>query len=207
MPTIDSLEMLLTNELRDILDAENRLTKALPKLAKASSNEELRTAIEDHLEETKEHVTRVEKALKALGAPARAKTCNGIRGIIDEGSEHINEDFADDALRDATVIGSAQRAEHYEIAAYGTAMAYAKQLGHDDIISLLEPTLEEEKAADEKLTEIAEQIVNAQAEGSDDEEEDEAEEGELVGAGAGRGAGRASSGKGRSGSGRGRSSR
>jgi ferritin-like metal-binding protein YciE len=187
MPTIDSLETLLTNELRDLLDAENRLTKALPKLAKASTNGELRTAFEDHLEETKEHVTRVEKALKALGAPVRAKACAGIRGIIEEGSEHMQEDFEDSALKDAAVIGGAQRAEHYEIAAYGTALAYAKQLGRNEIISLLKPTLDEEKAADEKLTEIAEQIVNTDAARGTTSDEEEEDESRLVGAGAGRG--------------------
>jgi ferritin-like metal-binding protein YciE len=196
MPTIDSLETLLTNELRDLLDAENRLTKVLPKLAKASANEELRTAFEEHLDETQEHVTRVEKALKILGAPIKAKPCHGIRGIIDEGSEMMQEDYEDDALKDAAIIGGAQRAEHYEIAAYGTVLAYAKQLGQDQIINLLKPTLEEEKAADEKLTQIAESVVNTDA-ASDDKEE------MFAGAGAGRGS-RTSSSSTRRGNGRAR---
>jgi ferritin-like metal-binding protein YciE len=185
MPTIDSLETLLTNELRDLLDVENRLTKVLPKLAKASANEELRTAFEEHLDETQEHVTRVEKALKIMGAPIKAKPCHGIRGIIDEGSEMMQEDYEEDALKDAAIIGGAQRAEHYEIAAYGTVLAYAKQLGQDQIINLLKPTLEEEKAADEKLTQIAESVVNTEAASGDNEE---------MFAGAGAGASRGSRG-------------
>jgi ferritin-like metal-binding protein YciE len=183
MPTIDSLETLLVNELRDLLDAENRLTKTLPKLSKAATNEDLKVAFEEHLGETEEHVERVEKALKVLGAPARAKSCPGMRGIIDEGSEHLQEDYGDAALKDAMIIASAQRAEHYEIAAYGTVLAHAKQLGQDQIISLLKPVLEEEKAADEKLTQIAEDVVNAQATQGEDEDEEE-DEHQLVGAGA-----------------------
>jgi ferritin-like metal-binding protein YciE len=185
MPTIDSLETLLTNELRDLLDAENRLTKALPKLAKNSTSEELRTAFEDHLAETEEHVTRLEKALKIMGGPVKAKPCPGIRGIIEEGNEMLQEEFEEDSLRDAAIIGGAQRAEHYEIAAYGTVLAFAKQLGQAQIIRLLEPTLEEEKAADEKLTEIAERVVNTDA------AQGEEDEGMLVGAGAGKGRGSA----------------
>ena len=163
MPTIDSLEKLLTSELRDLLDAETRLTKSLPKLVKASSHDELRSAFEAHLEETHEHVTRVEKALKALGGPAKAKPCLGIRGIIDEANEHLQEEYEDESVKDAMLIGGAQRAEHYEIAAYGTVLAHAKQLGLDQVIRLLKPTLEEEKAADEKLSHIAERVVNTEA--------------------------------------------
>ena len=182
MPSIDSLQTLLTNELRDLLDAENRLTKALPKLAKASHNDELRSAFEEHLDQTEEHVTRLEKALKVLGAPAKAKPCHGIRGIIDEGSELMQEDYEEESLKDAAIIGGAQRAEHYEIAVYGTVLAYARQLGQDQILSLLGPTLEEEKAADQKLTQIAESVINAEAaRGEGDEEE------MMAGAGAGRG--------------------
>jgi ferritin-like metal-binding protein YciE len=178
MPTIDSLEVLLTNELRDLLDAEHRLTKALPKMAKQSANEDLRTAFEEHLEETKEHVTRLEKSLKVLGAPARAKTCPGMKGIIEEGTEHMQEDYEDESLKDAIIIAGAQKSEHYEIAAYGTAIAHAKRLGQSEIVALLKPTLEEEKAADEKLSTIAEQLVNPAASRV-------GEDLELVGAGAG----------------------
>jgi ferritin-like metal-binding protein YciE len=172
MATINSMTALLVDQLKDIYDAENRLTKAIPKLARKSANEELRSALEEHLRETEEHVTRLEQAFGMLGEKAKAKACAGMRGIIDEGSEHAGEDYEDDGLRDAMIIGSAQRAEHYEIAAYGTAIAHARLLQQDDVVSLLELTLEEEKAADRKLTDIAESVVNIEAaEGGDHEEE------------------------------------
>jgi ferritin-like metal-binding protein YciE len=172
MATINSMTALLVDQLKDIYDAENRLTKAIPKLARKSANEELRSALEEHLQETEEHVTRLEQAFGMLGEKAKAKACAGMRGIIDEGSEHAGEDYEDESLRDAMIIGSAQRAEHYEIAAYGTAIAHARLLQQDDVVSLLELTLEEEKAADRKLTDIAESVVNIEAaEGGDHEEE------------------------------------
>ncbi len=177
MSSVNSLRELLVEELRDIYDAEKRLTKALPKISKAASHDELKSAIDAHLEETREHVIRLEQAFKALDEPARAKTCAGMKGLIEEGDEHVGEDYADDGLRDAVIIGSAQRVEHYEIAAYGTAIAYARLLDLDDVVSLLESTLEEEKAADSKLTEIAESVVNLDASASEDGEElDETEE-------------------------------
>ena len=174
MPAVNSLRELLVEELRDIYDAEKRLTKALPKISKASSHDELKSAIDAHLEETREHVIRLEEAFKALDAPVRAKTCVAMKGLVEEGDEHAGEDYADDGLRDAAIIGSAQRVEHYEIAAYGTAIAHARLLELDDVVALLESTLEEEKAADNKLTEIAESVVNLDASAAD--EGDEAEE-------------------------------
>ena len=192
MPTVDALQTLLVNELRDLLDAEHRLTKAIPKLMKASTDEGLEMALEQHLGETEQHVTRLEKALRALDSPVKAKPCKGIKGIIEEGDEHLHEDFSTDALKDAAVIAAAQKAEHYEMAAYGTVLAQAKELGLDQIVKLLKPTLEEEKAADEKLTEIGEGRVNAEAaravEGEDGERE-------LAGAGVGRSAQRARNGR------------
>ena len=173
MPTIDSLHTLLIEQLKDIYDAEKRLTKAIPKLAKATTNDELRSALERHLGETEEHVARLEQAFEALDEKPKAKPCVGMRGLIEEGDEHVKEDYDDDGLRDAVIIGSAQRVEHYEIAAYGTAIAHAKLLGLDEIVSLLVPTLEEEKAADEKLTEIAEGVVNLDAATDDDGEEED----------------------------------
>ncbi|HEX5216826.1 MAG TPA: ferritin-like domain-containing protein [Vicinamibacterales bacterium] len=173
MPAVNSLRELLVEELRDIYDAEKRLTKALPKISKASSHDELTSAIDAHLEETREHVTRLEQAFEAMDVPARAKTCAGMKGLIEEGDEHAGEDYADDGLRDAAIIGAAQRVEHYEIAAYGTAIAHAKLLELDDVVALLESTLEEEKAADSKLTEIAESVVNLEASASDETEEDD----------------------------------
>jgi ferritin-like metal-binding protein YciE len=172
MPAIDSLQTLLIEQLKDIYDAEKRLTKAIPKMAKASTNDELRSALQSHLAETEEHVARLEQAFEALDETAKAKPCAGMRGIIEEGDEHAKEDYDDDGLRDAVIIGSAQRVEHYEIAAYGTAIAHAKLLGLNEIVSILLPTLEEEKAADEKLTEIAESVVNLDAATEDEEEEE-----------------------------------
>ena len=149
--------------MRDLYDAEKRLTKAIPKLGKAAANDELRAALEHHLEETEGHVSRLEQAFQRLGETAKAKPCAGMRGIIEEGDEHANEDYDDDALRDAAIIGSAQRVEHYEIAAYGTVIAHARLLGRNEIANLLEASLAEEKAADKKLTQIAEGTVNLEA--------------------------------------------
>ena len=164
MPAVNSLRELLVEELRDIYDAEKRLTKALPKISKASSHDELKSAIDAHLEETREHVTRLEQAFDALDTPARAKTCAAMKGLIEEGDEDAGEDYADEGLKDAAIIGSAQRVEHYEIAGYGCARTFAQQLGHDKVAAMLQETLDEEKAADEKLTEIALQSVNEAAE-------------------------------------------
>jgi ferritin-like metal-binding protein YciE len=168
MPSVDSLRTLLIEELKDIYDAEQRLTKAIPKLIKKSTHEELKTALQDHLELTEEHVSRIEQAFEELEQSPKAKTCAGMKGLIQEGDEHAGEDYENDGLRDAAIIGAAQRVEHYEIAAYGTAIAHARLLGLDDVSELLEETLEEEKAADAKLTEIAESAVNLDAE-SDEE--------------------------------------
>ncbi|HYN09918.1 MAG TPA: ferritin-like domain-containing protein [Vicinamibacterales bacterium] len=192
MARIDSLRTLLVQELRDIYDAEKRLTKAIPKLAKAATSEDLSGALEEHLTQTEEQVTRLERAFEALGEPAKGKECAGIKGIIEEGDEHVGEDFGDDGLRDATIIGSAQRVEHYEIAAYGTAIAHARLLGQDEVVSLLEETLEEEISADEKLTEIAEQVVNPDAaSGEKDEATEESDDREMVGAASGAKSGQA----------------
>jgi ferritin-like metal-binding protein YciE len=163
MPHIASFNELLVSQMRDLYDAEKRLTKAIPKLGKAAANDELRTALENHLEETEGHVSRLEQAFQRLGETPKAKPCAGMRGIIEEGDEHVNEDYDDDALRDAVIIGSAQRVEHYEIAAYGTAIAHARLLGRNEIANLLEASLAEEKAADKKLTQIAEGAVNLEA--------------------------------------------
>jgi len=160
MPT-DGLRELYIDELKDLHNAENQLVKALPKMAKAASSEELRQGFEEHLEQTKEHVQRLEEIFKALDESPKGKKCVGMEGLVKEGSEIMKEDF-DDAVLDAALIGAAQRVEHYEIAAYGTVAAFAKLLGETQHASLLEETLEEEKETDEKLTELAEEI-NAQA--------------------------------------------
>jgi ferritin-like metal-binding protein YciE len=172
MASIDSMKTLLVDELRDIYDAEKRLTKAIPKLAKKAANDQLRSALEEHLEETEQQVQRLEQAFDHLGERAKAKPCAGMKGIIEEGDEHVGEDYEDDDLRDAVIIGSAQRVEHYEIAAYGTAIAHARLLEQDEVVELLEESLGEEKAADEKLTEIAESVVNLEATQEDEGEEE-----------------------------------
>ena len=183
MATINSLRELLVDELRDIYDAEKRLTKAIPKLVKASTSEDLQDALENHLTETENQVSRLERAFDELGEQARAKTCLAMKGLIEEGDESAGEEFGDDSLRDATIIGAAQRVEHYEIAAYGTAIAHARLLGLDEVVTLLEESLDEEKAANDKLTEIAEGVVNPQALSGEDDEHTDAGDSEMASAG------------------------
>jgi len=174
MSSMDSLEDLLHDEIKDIYDAEKQLTKALPKLAKKASNEELREAFEAHLEETQTHVERLERVFKQLGMPVRGKKCEGMQHLIAEGNDMIAE-CEDDDTRDAVMIAAAQKVEHYEIASYGTIRTWANMLGQQELAAIFEETLEEEKAADEKLTGIAESFVNAAAAREGDEEEEEVE--------------------------------
>jgi ferritin-like metal-binding protein YciE len=169
-----TLRNLFIDELRDAYHAEKQLTKALPKLAKAATAPDLRKAIESHLEETENHVKRLEQVFETLEEPAKTKVCAGMAGIIEEGSEMIKKEDKGAAL-DAGIIAGAQRAEHYEMAAYGSLMAWAEALGHDDVLELLGATLEEEKAADEKLSELAEGGIN-EAAAAEDEEDDEVQE-------------------------------
>jgi len=173
MSDMQSLADLLQDELKDIYDAEKQLTKALPKLAKKASNDELRDAIQQHLQETEGHVEKVEQAFEMLGLTAKTKRCEGMKYLIEEGSEMI-DDADEGATRDAIMIAAAQKVEHYEIAAYGTLRTWANLLGKDDAAAIFEEILEEEKAADTKLTEVAETAINAQAAGEDSENEDEA---------------------------------
>jgi ferritin-like metal-binding protein YciE len=179
------LHEAFVDELRDTYDAEKQLLKALPKLAKAASSEQLRTAFMDHAEETRGQIARLEQVFASLGEKVRGKHCDGMAGIIEEGRAVMEEDF-DPATLDACLIASAQRSEHYEMAAYGTLAAWAKAMGHTEAAELLNATLEEEKATDEKLNELAEGGINQQAASAaqGDEDEEEEEEGELVGAGA-----------------------
>jgi len=166
----DNLKELYVEELKDLYSAENQLVKALPKMAKAASSDELRQGLEKHLEQTKGHVQRLGKVFQALEESPKGKKCKGMEGLIEEGAEVMEEDF-EGSLMDAALIGAAQRVEHYEIAAYGTVCAFAKELGQAEQASLLTETLEEEKETDEKLTELAQQI-NAQAnEGKERKEE------------------------------------
>ena len=166
----EGLKELYVDELKDLYSAENQLVKALPKMAKAAASEELRAGFEEHLEQTKGHVQRLEQIFRVLEENPKGKKCTGMEGLVEEGSEIMKEDF-EDALLDAALIGAAQRVEHYEIAAYGTVRAFAEELGESEQASLLEETLEEEKQTDEKLTELAKQI-NAEAnEGSGEAEQ------------------------------------
>jgi ferritin-like metal-binding protein YciE len=164
------LKHLYVEELKDLYSAENQMVKALPKMIKAATSEDLRTGFEEHLEQTKGHVSRLEEIFKALEESPKGKKCKGMEGLIKEGGEMIEEDLAPEEL-DAGLISAAQRVEHYEIAGYGCVSTYAKLLGEDDAAALLRETLEEEKKTDEKLTQLAESI-NLEAAGSDEEEEE-----------------------------------
>jgi len=166
----EGLKELYVDELKDLYSAESQLVKALPKLAKAAASEELRAGFEEHLEQTKGHVQRLEQIFEMLDESPKGKKCKGMEGLIEEGSEIMKEDF-EDALLDAALIGAAQRVEHYEIAAYGTVRAFAEELGESEHASLLAETLEEEKETDEKLTELAKQINVVANEGSGEAEE------------------------------------
>jgi len=154
-----TLHDAFVDELRDSYDAEKQLIKALGKLAKAAHSDELRTAFETHLEETRGHVERLEQVFESLDEKARGKHCDGIAGIIEEGSAVLDEDF-DEVTMDACLIAAGQRAEHYEMAAYGTLVAWARGMGHTEAADLLEATLKEEKAADKTLTALAEDGIN-----------------------------------------------
>jgi ferritin-like metal-binding protein YciE len=164
------LKHLYVEELKDLYSAESQMVKALPKMIKAATSEDLRAGFEEHLEQTKGHVSRLEEIFKALGESPKGKRCKGMEGLIKEGGEMIEEDPAPEEL-DAGLISAAQRVEHYEIAGYGCVSTYAKLLGEDEAVSLLRETLEEEKKTDEKLTQLAESI-NLAAAGSEEEEEE-----------------------------------
>ena len=159
---LNTLDALLHHELKDLYSAENQLVKALPKMAEAATNADLKAGFEAHLEETKGHVDRLTQISEQLGKSLGGHKCKAMEGLIEEGAELIEEE-ANESVRDAGLIGAAQRVEHYEIAAYGTARTLAARLGLDDIASLLQETLDEEKATDVKLTEIAESEVNEEA--------------------------------------------
>lgn len=188
---LDNLNALLIEQLQDIYYAEKQLVKALPKMAKAAKTEELVTAFTDHLEQTKEHVTRLDQAFEVLGVTAKAKKCPAIEGLIEEGAEMIEEE-GEPSVLDAGLIASAQRVEHYEIAAYGNARAFAEALGHDQVVAILDETLGEEHAADELLGTIAmDTVIPAalEAGGGSEEmpDEDEEEEAATVKASSGKG--------------------
>ena len=159
---MESLHDLLVDELKDLWSAENQLTKALPKMAKGATNEELANAFREHLEVTEVQRQRIEEIFEQLDASPRGKKCVGMEGLIKEGSEMLQEG-GEDSVIDAGLIAAAQKVEHYEIAAYGSAVAHAKLLGLDDVAKVLEQSLAEEKETDETLSSLAESVVNEQA--------------------------------------------
>lgn len=159
--SVETLQELLVDELKDLYSAEKQIVRALPKIAKAASSEELREALTQHLKETEEQVSRLERISEMLSKKLAGKTCVGMKGVLDEGSE-VLEETEKGEVRDAALIAAAQRVEHYEMAGYGSARDFAKLLGLSEVAELLEQTLEEEKSADQKLTQISHQ-VNSEA--------------------------------------------
>lgn len=176
-----ALQELLVEELQDLLHAEGQILKALPKMVKAAHEPKLKNALEKHRRETEGQVERLKKAFELLGARARAKMCNGMRGLIEEGQEVLAEGKEqDDDIADLGLIAAAQKVEHYEISGYGTAKAMANELGESEVAKLLSQTEEEEGNADKTLTEIAKPLLERVAEGSEDDEEEEEEDEEEV---------------------------
>jgi ferritin-like metal-binding protein YciE len=157
-----TLNDLFVHELKDLYSGEKLMVKALPKMIKAAANEDLKEALESHLQETEQQVSRLEEIFSQLELTGRGVKCKGMEGIIEEGKSLLEEDMEDD-VADAAIICAAQKAEHYEIAGYGCARTFAEQLGHTEVAGMLQQTLDEEKAADEKLTQIAMQAVNMEA--------------------------------------------
>jgi ferritin-like metal-binding protein YciE len=171
MAKLNSLDDLLVHELQDIYNAENQILKALPKMVKAATNPELQSAFEEHLEQTEGQVERLDQVFKLLGVPAKGKKCEGMAGLIEEGKKVMEED-AEASVMDAALIAAAQKIEHYEIASYGCVCTYAEMLGYDQVHDLLGQNLEEEEVTDEKLTELAESVINIEAEEAEDAEEE-----------------------------------
>ena len=182
MSELENLEDVLIDELKDLYSAETQLVKALPKVEKRAACPELKEAIKKHLGETQGHVERLEKIAEILDISLSGKTCKAMKGLIDEAKEAMDEESENASLIDLLLIGAAQRVEHYEMAAYGIAREMAKTLGHGEVVELLQATLEEEKAADDKLTDISESEVLPQAsEGASEEEGEEEEDDEQKG--------------------------
>jgi ferritin-like metal-binding protein YciE len=159
---LDTLQKLYTDELRDLYNAENQLLKALPKMAKAASSEDLKEAFEKHLEQTKGHVERLEQVFEELDEKPKGKTCRAMKGLIEEGSEILEQD-GEESVRDAGIIVAAQKVEHYEIAGYGSARTFAHLLGQNKAADLLQTTLDEESETNEILNKLAETVVNPEA--------------------------------------------
>lgn len=166
---INSLEELYVEQLRDLYDAEHQIIKALPKMIDKAESEELKDALNEHLEVTKEQAKRIERVFRNMGEEAKAEKCKGMQGVLEEGDDLIG-DIEDPEVRDAAIIAAAQRVEHYEMAGYGTARTYADQLGEDEAADLLQQTLDEEKEADRKLTKLSSEINQESEEGTEEQE-------------------------------------
>lgn len=160
--SLETMEDLYVDELKDLYSAETQIVKALPKMAKAASSPKLRQGFEEHLKQTEGHVQRLEQIFEKLGKSPRGKACKGMQGLLEEGEELIEEEGASE-VKDAGLIAAAQRVEHYEIAAYGSVRTFAQELGDNEAVSLLQQTLDEEAATDEKLTKLATSSINEKA--------------------------------------------
>jgi ferritin-like metal-binding protein YciE len=170
-PAHPQLEKFFVDQLKDIYWAEKHLTKALPKMKKAATTDELKQAIDNHLAQTTEHVSRLEEVFGLMEQKVQAKKCDAMEGLLKEGNSVVEETETGSMTRDAGIIMASQKVEHYEIATYGTLVQFAKTMGRDDIAEILQNTLDEEKGADETLTEIAENKINWEAEMEEEEEE------------------------------------
>lgn len=168
---LDSLHDLYVDELKDLYNAENQLLKALPRMAKAASSEDLKAAFTEHLEVTRGQVERLDQIFAELGVSPKGKKCQAMEGLVEEGKEVMEED-GDPSVIDAALIAAAQRVEHYEMAGYGCVRTFATLLGYEDAAALLQETLDEEGEADKKLTELAETVINVEAEEAEEEEEE-----------------------------------
>lgn len=169
MPKLASLDDLLVHELQDIYHAEGQILKALPKMAKAATHPDLKAAFEEHRQQTEHQVRRLEKAFKLLGVPAKGKKCEGMAGLLEEGKKMMEEE-AEASVMDAALIAAAQKVEHYEIASYGCVCTYAEMLGYDQVHDLLGQNLDEEETTDQRLTAIAESVINPEAEDAEEAE-------------------------------------
>jgi ferritin-like metal-binding protein YciE len=169
---LKSLDDLLVHELQDIYHAEGQITKALPKMIKAANHPELRAAFKEHLQQTEGQIERLERVFELLGIPAKGKKCEGMAGIIAEGQKALEENVSADVL-DAALIAAAQKVEHYEIASYGCVATYAEMLGYDQVHELLGQNLDEEESTDERLSDLAESVINLEAADRTDEEQEE----------------------------------
>ncbi len=172
MPKLSSLDDLLVHEMQDIYNAEGQILKALPKMVKAAANPDLKRAFEEHRVQTEGQVDRLEQAFRLLGVPARGRKCEGMAGLLEEGRK-VMEQEADESVLDAALIAAAQKVEHYEIASYGCICTYAEMLGYDQVHELLGQTLDEEETTDQKLTALAETVINPEAEETDISDEEE----------------------------------